>query len=199
MLHRFVRIAAKHFDVGQGRFCVPVLIVGPHFGNYLECELRKIRPNLITFQRTRLRPWAFFALDDKSLRDELFELFPDGAYVAFADDYCESRNENMDDHWRALHALPGDGSSGRPALGDVLISVQERFNTLSNLQNETYGIPPIYANSEVLEFDSVQNQTAEPRTHYPARARSLASRSPRDFSSRSLRRCRPTSRSTPRT
>ena len=130
--------------------------------------------NLITFQRTWLRPWAFFALDDKSLRDELLQLFPDGAYVAFAGDvYCESRNENMDDHWRVLHALPGDGSSGRPALGDVLISVQERFNTLSNLQIETYeyGIPPIYADSEVLDFDSLQNQTAEPGAHYPARAK----------------------------
>jgi hypothetical protein len=130
--------------------------------------------NLITFQRTWLRPWAFFSLDDKSLRDELLQLFPDGAYVAFAGDvYCESRNENMDDHWRVLHALPGDGSSGRPALGDALISVQERFNTLSNLQIETYefGIPPIYADSEVLDFDSLQNQTAEPGAHYPARAK----------------------------
>lgn len=130
--------------------------------------------NLITFQRTWLRPWAFFALDDKSLRDELLQLFPDGAYVAFAGDaYCESRNESMDDHWRVLHALPGDGSSGRPGLGDVLISVQERFNTLSNLQIETYeyGIPPIYADSEVLDFDSLQNQTAEPGAHYPARAK----------------------------
>jgi len=131
-------------------------------------------PNLITFQRTWLRPWAFFSLDDKSLRDELLALFPDGAYVAFAGDaYCEARNENMDDHWRILHALPGDGSSGRPALGDSLISVQERFNTLSNLQIETYeyGIPPIYADSEVLDFDSLQNQTAEPGSHYPARAK----------------------------
>jgi hypothetical protein len=130
--------------------------------------------NLITFQRTWLRPWAFFALDDKSLRDELLRLFPDGAYVAFAaDTYCESRNESMDDHWRVLHAVPGDGSSGRPALGDVMISVQERFNTLSNLQIETYeyGIPPIYADSEVLDFDSLQNQTAEPGAHYPARAK----------------------------
>ena len=138
-------------------------------------------PNLITFQRTWLRPWAFFALDDKSLRDELLQLFPDGAYVAFAGDaYCESRNENLDDHWRIMHALPGDGSSGRPALGDSLISVQERFNTLSNLQIETYeyGIPPIYADSEVLDFDSLQSQTAEPGSHYPARAKpgqSLAS------------------------
>jgi hypothetical protein len=131
-------------------------------------------PNLITFQRTWLRPWAFFALEDKSLRDQLLQLFPDGAYVAFAGDaYCESRNENMDDHWRVLHALPGDGSSGRPALGDSLISVQERFNTLSNLQMETYeyGIPPIYADSEVLDFDSLQSQTAEPGSHYPARAK----------------------------
>ncbi len=130
--------------------------------------------NLITFQRTWLRPWAFFALEDKSLRDELLQLFPDGAYVAFAGDaYCESRNENMDDHWRVLHALPGDGSSGRPALGDALISVQERFNTLSNLQMETYeyGIPPIYADSEVLDFDALQSQTAEPGSHYPARAK----------------------------
>jgi hypothetical protein len=137
--------------------------------------------NLITFQRTWLRPWAFFALDDKALRDELLQLFPDGAYVALAGDaYCESRNENMDNHWRVLHALPGDGSSGRPALGDSLISVQERFNTLSNLQIETYeyGIPPIYADSEVLDFDSLQSQTAEPGAHYPARAKpgqSLAS------------------------
>ena len=138
-------------------------------------------PSLITFQRTWLRPWAFFALEDKSLRDELLALFPDGAYAAFAGDaYCESRNENMDDHWRVMHALPGDGSSGRPALGDSLISVQERFNTLSNLQIETYeyGIPPIYADSEVLDFDALQNQTAEPGSHYPARAKagqSLAS------------------------
>jgi hypothetical protein len=130
--------------------------------------------NLITFQRTWLRPWAFFALDDKTLRDELLELFPDGAHIAFAGDvYCESRSENMDDHWRVLHALPGDGSSGRPALGDSLISVQERFNTLSNLQMETYeyGIPPIYADSEVLDFDALQSQTAEPGVHYPARAK----------------------------
>ena len=131
-------------------------------------------PNLITFQRPWLRPWAFYQLDDEALRDELLAIFPDGCYAAFAKDvYCESRNENMDDHWRVMHAMPGDGSSGRPALGDALISVQERFNTLSNLQIETYeyGIPPIYADSEVLDFDALQSQTAEPGAHYPAKAK----------------------------
>ena len=72
--------------------------------------------NLITFSRTWLRPWAFYAIEDKSVRDELLALFPDGCYVAFAGDtYCESRNETMDDHWRVMHALPGDGQNRPPA------------------------------------------------------------------------------------
>ena len=129
--------------------------------------------NLITFSRTWIRPWAFYAIEDKSVRDALLALFPDGCYVAFAGDtYCESRNETMDDCWRVMHALPGDGQN-RPSVGDSLVQIQERYNTLSNIQAETYeyGIPPIYADPQVLDFDALSNQTAEPAAHYPARAR----------------------------
>jgi len=129
--------------------------------------------NLITFSRTWIRPWSFYQLEDKAVRDELLELFPDGCYVAFAGEtYCESRNESMDDHWRVMHALPGDGQN-RPSVGDSLVQVQERYNVLSNIQAETYefGIPPIYADPQVLDFDALQNQVAEPAAHYPARAR----------------------------
>jgi len=86
--------------------------------------------------------------------------------------YCESRNESMDDHWRVLHALPGDGQN-RPSVGDSLVQVQERYNVLSNMQAETYeyGIPPIYADPQVLDFDALANQVAEPAAHFPARAR----------------------------
>jgi len=129
--------------------------------------------NLVTFSRTWIRPWSFYAIEDKSVRDELLQLFPDGCYVAFAADaYCEARNESMDDHWRVLHALPGDGQN-RPSVGDSLVQVQERYNALSNMQAETYefGIPPIYADPQVLDFDALQNQVAEPAAHYPARAR----------------------------
>jgi hypothetical protein len=129
--------------------------------------------NLITFSRTWIRPWAFYAIEDKSIRDALLALFPDGCYVAFAGDtYCESRNETMDDCWRVMHALPGDGQN-RPSVGDSLVQIQERYNTLSNIQAETYeyGIPPIYADPQVLDFDALSNQTAEPAAHYPARAR----------------------------
>src|SRR6266403_1989590 len=129
--------------------------------------------NLITFSRTWIRPWAFYAIEDKSVRDTLLALFPDGCYAAFAGDtYCEARSESMDDRWRVMHALPGDGQN-RPSVGDSLIQIQERYNTLSNIQAETYeyGIPPIYADPQVLDFDALSNQTAEPAAHYPARAR----------------------------
>jgi hypothetical protein len=129
--------------------------------------------NLVTFTRTWIRPWAFYATEDAQTRAELLELFPDGCYVAFAGEtYCESRNETLDDHWRVMHALPGDGQN-RPSVGDALIQIQERYNTLSNIQAETYefGIPPIYADPQVLDFDALSSQTAEPAAHYPARAR----------------------------
>ena len=129
--------------------------------------------NLITFDRTWLRPWAFYSIEDEAVRGELLALFPNGCYVAFAGDtYCEARNESMDDHWRVLHALPGDGQN-RPSVGDSLVQVQERYNVLSNMQAETYeyGIPPIYADPQVLDFDALANQVAEPAAHFPARAR----------------------------
>ncbi len=129
--------------------------------------------NLITFDRTWLRPWAFYGVEDEDVRGDLLALFPDGCYVGFAGDvYCEARNEGMDDHWRVLHALPGDGQN-RPSVGDSLVQVQERYNVLSNMQAETYeyGIPPIYADPQVLDFDSLANQVAEPAAHFPARAR----------------------------
>src|SRR5246127_3645321 len=34
-----------------------------------------------------------------------------------------------------------------------------------------YGIPPIYADPQVLDFDALANQVAEPAAHFPARAR----------------------------
>ncbi|MGC1266944.1 MAG: hypothetical protein WA853_11720 [Candidatus Acidiferrum sp.] len=129
--------------------------------------------NLITFDRTWLRPWAFYSIEDEAVRNELLAMFPDGCYCGFAGDvYCESRNESMDDYWRVLHALPGDGQN-RPSVGDSLVQVQERYNVLSNMQAETYeyGIPPIYADPQVLDFDALANQTAEPAAHFPARAR----------------------------
>ena len=122
---------------------------------------------LPTFTTTWLRKWAFQRFDDEKLIKELEELYPDGAYVDFAGfTYCQSRSESMNDHIRVLNAFPGDGQNG-PSVGDCLIDVQERYNTLSNIQAETYelGIPPIYYNATTQNQDAIGNQTSEPAVH----------------------------------
>ena len=129
--------------------------------------------SLVTFLRTWIRPWAFDELKDDDVRQDLHALFPDGCYCAFAGDtYCESRNENMDDHWRVLHALPGEGQN-RPAVGSSLIDIQEQVNDYANIQAENYefGIPPIFADPQVIDFDAVGSTTAEPASWYPASAK----------------------------
>jgi hypothetical protein len=149
---------ASRISVRQG---LPVA----HTGDALE--------KLVTYIRTWLRPWAFYEIEDKKIRQRLLELFPNGCYVAFAGNtYLESRNEKMDEHWVVKHALPGDGQN-RPAVGSSMIEIQERYNLLSNIQAETYefGIPPVYADPETLDFDALSSQTAEPAAHYPARAK----------------------------
>jgi hypothetical protein len=129
--------------------------------------------SLVTFMQTWIRPWAFSVLEDEQIRQKCIELFPQGCYVAFAGEtYCESRNEAMDDKWRVMHALPGDGQS-RPSVGNSMIQVQERYNALDNIMMEQYefGIPPIYADPQTLDFDALSNQVSEPAAYYPARAK----------------------------
>ena len=142
-------------------------------GSTLVEQTGDVLASLVTFQRAWLRPWAFYALDDPQTRGELLRLFPDGCYVAFAGStYCESRNESMDDHWRVLHAMPGDGQD-RPALGESLISVQERLNDLGNIAIETYeyGIPSTFVDAEMIDLEALEEQTSAPGAIYPVHPR----------------------------
>ena len=61
---------------------------------------------------------------------------------------------------------------------------------LSNMQAETYeyGIPPIYADPQVLDFDALSNQVAEPARIF-RRELGRVSRWQRDFFSQRRRRC----------
>jgi len=125
--------------------------------------------NLITFDRVWLRPWVFEAEMDRGVRTELLNLFPQGVYVGFAaDTFCEARPENLDDHWTVMQIMPGEGQN-RNGIGTPMISIQERYNTLNNLvvENIEFGVPPIYADDSVLDFDALEDQTAEPGAHYP--------------------------------
>jgi hypothetical protein len=54
-----------------------------------------------------------------------------------------------------------------------MIQVQEQYNTLSNIEAETYefGIPPILADAETIDFDALEGTNAEPGTWYPVKIR----------------------------
>lgn len=125
---------------------------------------------LVTFRRVWFRPWAFWELDNKDIRDKLLSMFPSGCYVAFAaDTYCESRDENMDDFWAFAFPLPGDGMM-REGIGGSLVDVQLRINTEENIQSETFErcIPSRFIDSEVVDFDALDDVGALPGLDIPA-------------------------------
>ena len=126
--------------------------------------------SLVTFRRCWLRKWVFADCED-TIKAKLEAKFPDGAYVAFAGDtYCESRSECMDYYWKVCHGIPGDGQT-RDAVGTPLISIQERYNTLSNIMIETYenGIPTTFFDSQAIDGEAWQQQGNRPGAKLPVR------------------------------
>jgi hypothetical protein len=120
--------------------------------------------SLVTFARVWNRPTAFWMINDKAQRDKLLEIFPRGCRVEFAGStYCKSASESMDDAIVSTHAMPGRGQH-RPAIGTSLLSVQDRYNTLSNISMETYeyGIPITYRASDTFDNDADADQRAAP-------------------------------------
>jgi hypothetical protein len=120
--------------------------------------------NLVTFARVWFRPTAFWMLDEEDQRDELLEKFPRGCRVEFAGlTYCTSEAESMDDAIVSCHAMPGRGQH-RPAVGSSTMSVQDRINTFSNIEAETYeyGIPITYRASDTFASEADDDQRAAP-------------------------------------
>ncbi len=125
--------------------------------------------DLVTYSQTWIRRSSFFRIEDKALRKELLDLFPHGCYVAFAGDtYCISRDEKMDDHWRVMHAYPGDGQN-RPSVGDPVIDLQERYNTLSNIAMEMYeeDLGENFFDVNMISADAISDRTVEPGSWTP--------------------------------
>jgi hypothetical protein len=125
--------------------------------------------HLVTWQRTWFRPEAFWEVDDEDLRKQMIELYPSGAHVVFmGDTFCEARDENVDDHITLIRPLPGDGND-TPALGDIEISVQERFNDLMDIQMEGHemGQPGTWFDQKTIDIKAMKEQRSLPTSKYP--------------------------------
>ena len=137
--------------------------------------------NLVTFKRYWLRPDAFYMVENDTKdkeglgkRDQLLKLFPDGAYIAFADPtyLLDARNERLDDHWRICRAMEGAGMY-TPSLGSSSISVQKRYNTLHNFIMEWVEYAAAgtgtFVNANHINVRALSNQRKAPGNIYPIR------------------------------
>jgi hypothetical protein len=126
---------------------------------------------LPTWQRTWIRPSFFASIDALEDRKFFEDNYPDGMFVAFVGDtYAESRNESMDDHWTVCHPIQGDGQSTPPA-GYLVMSVQDAFNDMTDLQMETFmkAIPAMYGDKGLFDFAAISKQKAGPGAHWPTK------------------------------
>lgn len=120
--------------------------------------------HLATFARIWFRPTAFWIIDDQAKRQKLLDLFPRGCRAEFAGSvYCKSKAESMDAAITAFSVMLGRGQH-RPAIGSSMISIQDRFNTFTNIAAETYeyGIPITYRASDTFASEADDDQRAAP-------------------------------------
>jgi len=132
-------------------------------GTHLQVQSGGSLAVLCTWSKIWFRPTAFYALE-KEKREKFLELFPRGCRVEFTGTtYLTSRAESMDDCWVVRHAIPGDGQH-RPGLGSSQISVQDQYNTLTNIRAETYeyGIPTVILDGDAFDQGASQEQRAQP-------------------------------------
>lgn len=129
--------------------------------------------NLVTFKRYWLKPSTFWMCDKKD-RVALLDIFPDGAYLAFADSkkLLDARNERMGNHIRVCHAVEGPGAY-TPAMGSSVISVQQRFNTIGNFIMEWVEYAAAGAgmlvNANVINYKALKSHRRAPGMIYPIR------------------------------
>jgi len=126
--------------------------------------------DVITEQKTWLRPSAFLLLADIEKREQLLKLFKNGCYVCFCGtQYVESRNESMDDHWVVTHPDPGDGQN-RPSRGLSVVEIQDMVNDIINIKMQTYcyQIPAVFYNPTVIDGDALSSQVSSAKgNRYP--------------------------------
>lgn len=130
--------------------------------------------NLVTFKRYWLRPSSFWLLTDKKDVEALLKIFPDGAYLAFADTkkLLDARNERLDDQWEIGNAVEGAGAY-KPSLGSSVISIQKRYNTVQNflmewLEYAAAGAGTFF-NANVINYKAMKSHRRAPGMFYPLR------------------------------
>lgn len=127
-------------------------------------------PNqLDTIATLWIRPWMYWCIEDKVVRDQLFEMFHNGAQIIYIDDVLVAASDCcLDNNWTISVDPLADFIHGE-ALGKPLVPVQDMRNDLVSLafQSIEYSIPENFADSKVLDFGKYKDQQALPGMFTP--------------------------------
>jgi hypothetical protein len=138
-------------------------------GLHLVSQMAESLDELPTLQTIWVRPCMFAEIEDEKIRSWFEDSYPDGGKVVFlGDQYAESCNESMDDHWSIGHAIRGHGQS-TPAYGYSMLVAQDAFSDAFDLEMETHMrcIPAWYGDPQVFDFPSYTKEKAMPGARYP--------------------------------
>ena len=135
-----------------------------------------VATDLCTCRRVWLAPWSFNVLGvgnrDEEI-EELKSLYPNGAYVVVInkDLVVEGIPDSMNDHW-TMTEHPLSESIHAESTGSSVVPIQDMTNEGWNLTLEgiEFGIPELYADPDVLDFDSYSRSEARPGQVSPAKA-----------------------------
>lgn len=129
-----------------------------------------------TYKRCWFRPWFFQAIEDEQLADDLAEMFPSGAYVAFADGvFLEAYEEDMDEHWTICKAMPGVGMYTQ-AIGGSTMPLQKQINDAANIVQEHIDFgsaPPVLFDARFINGEALKNQRMRPATYVPVATKAV--------------------------
>lgn len=124
----------------------------------------------LTYKRVWMRRWYLMGHPDPIMRVKLFNMFPSGAYVAFAGEkFLEARDEDVDDYWTICSAMPSYGIYPE-AVGSSTIPLQKQINDAANIVAEHLDFgsaPPVFYDAEFISGEGLRNQKMRPGNFYP--------------------------------
>lgn len=135
-----------------------------------------VSTDLCTCRRVWLQPWSYNVLGMAGHKDEIEELrslYPNGVYcvVINKDLVVEGIPDVMEDHW-TITEHPLSENLHAESVGSSVMPIQDMTNEGWNLTLEgiEFGIPELYADPDVLDFDAYGKSEARPGQVSPAKA-----------------------------
>ena len=133
--------------------------------------------DLATVQRVWLRPWAFNSYGGVTSgfdREKVLALkskYPEGVYAVIINHslVAEIVADKLDDHW-TISENPLADTLHPKSIGYPMVPIADITNELTNLTLETieFGLPEVYADPHVLDFDAYRRNEARPGQVSPA-------------------------------